>query len=182
MQPVSKALRMELEFLSVGSASCAETVTCSGFQPGGVLFDSSSMNRNLGVPGKIMISELLILWPSTYSPSVLINMTSYGKLPGFLCRKCLLDRELSQEYIQGPQFSLEFGSSNWKEWNVHLGLQEASGIIQFNWCHLNCISCHNLCSICDKFVCTIIHFLEAMLGLQDPEIIHKRLTRLNSVV
>jgi hypothetical protein len=61
LQPVSKALRMELEFLSVGSASCAETVTCSGFQPGGVLFDSSSMNLNLGVPGKIMISELLIL-------------------------------------------------------------------------------------------------------------------------
>ncbi len=61
MQPVSKALRMEVEFLSVGSASCAETVTCSGFQPGGVLFDSSSMNLNLGVPGKIMISELLIL-------------------------------------------------------------------------------------------------------------------------
>jgi hypothetical protein len=43
------------------AASCAETVTCSGFQPGGVLFDSSSMNLNLGVPGKIMISELLIL-------------------------------------------------------------------------------------------------------------------------
>jgi hypothetical protein len=52
---------MELEFLSVGSASCAETVTCSGFQPGGALFDSSSMNLYLGVLGKIMISELLIL-------------------------------------------------------------------------------------------------------------------------
>ncbi len=99
MQPVSKALRMEVEFLNVGSASCAETVTCSGFQPGGAHFDLSSMILNLGVPGKIMISELLILWPSTYSPSVLINMSN-GKLPVFLCRKCLLDRELSQEYTR----------------------------------------------------------------------------------
>ncbi len=32
-----------------------------------------------------------------------------------------MDRELSQEYIQGPQFSLEFGSSNWKEWNAKPG-------------------------------------------------------------